>query len=107
MSAVTKKRSVINIILMDKLKYLNLSQQTRDIDLMLDQCWATVYDAGPTLVQHWVDVSCLPGMGMDVPAHTCPEVRTLGLYEHSENILFRLRHFTEIVSENYLNLTKY
>ena len=30
------------------------SQQTRDIDPMLDQCCATVYDAGPTLVQHWV-----------------------------------------------------
>ena len=27
-----------------------------DIDPMLDQSWATVYDAGPTLVQHWVDV---------------------------------------------------
>ena len=90
---------------MDKLKYLNLSQQTRDIDPKLDQCWATVYDAGPTLVQHWGDVSCLPGKGMDVPAYTCPEVRTL--YEHSENILFRLRHFTEIVSENYLDLSKY
>ena len=23
------------------------------------QCWSTVYDAGPTLDQHWVDVSCL------------------------------------------------
>ena len=28
---------------------------------ILNQCWATVYDAGPTLVQNWVDVSCLPG----------------------------------------------
>ena len=53
---------------MDKLKYFNLSQQTQDIDPMLDQCCATVYDAGSTLVQHWVDVSCLPGMGMNVPA---------------------------------------
>ena len=26
---------------------------------MLDQCWSIVYDAGPTLLQHWVDVSCL------------------------------------------------
>ena len=25
------------------------------------QCWATVSDAGPTLVQHWVGVSCLLG----------------------------------------------
>ena len=73
---------------MDKLKYLNLSQKTRDIDPMLDQCWATVYDAGPILVQHWVDGPCLPGKGMDVPAHTRPKISTL--YEHSENILLRL-----------------
>ena len=26
---------------------------------MLDQCWPTVYDVGPTLDQHCVDVSCL------------------------------------------------
>ena len=36
-------------------------QQTRDIQPMLYQCWSTVYDAGPTLVHHWVDVSCLLG----------------------------------------------
>ena len=28
---------------------------------MLNQRWATVYDVGSTLVQHWVDVSCLLG----------------------------------------------
>ena len=38
-----------------------LSQQTRYINPMLAQCWPTVYDAGPTLDQHWVDVSCLLG----------------------------------------------
>ena len=26
---------------------------------MLDQCWPTVYDVGSTLVQHWIDASCL------------------------------------------------
>ena len=36
-----------------------LPQQTRYINPMLVQCWSTVYDAGPTLYQHWVDVSCL------------------------------------------------
>ena len=41
------------------------TQQTRDIDPMLDQYWSTGYDAGPTSVQHWVDVSCLLG----VPAY--------------------------------------
>ena len=31
------------------------SQQTRDIDPMLKQCWATIKDAGPTLVW-WISV---------------------------------------------------
>ena len=26
---------------------------------MLDQCWPTVYDVGPTFVQHWINVLCL------------------------------------------------
>ena len=30
---------------------------------MFDKCWASVVDGGTTLVQHWVDVSCLLGMG--------------------------------------------
>ena len=28
---------------------------------MLIQCWATVNDAGPTVNQHWFNVSCLLG----------------------------------------------
>ena len=28
---------------------------------MLDQCWATVPDAGPALIQHWENGSCLLG----------------------------------------------
>ena len=39
-----------------------VSQKTRDIDPMFDQCWANVVDGGPTLVKHWVDVSCFSGM---------------------------------------------
>ena len=39
-----------------------VSQQARDIDTMLDQCWASVVDGGPTLVKHWVDISCLLGI---------------------------------------------
>ena len=26
---------------------------------MLFECWSTIYDAGPTLKRHWVNVSCL------------------------------------------------
>ena len=28
---------------------------------MLGQCWAAVFDVGPTLTQHWFNVSCLLG----------------------------------------------
>ena len=38
-----------------------LTQQTRDIEAMLGQCWADVVDGGPTLNQHWFNVSCLLG----------------------------------------------
>ena len=38
---------------------LDPSQRARDIYPMLGLCWATVSDAGPTLPQHWVNVSCL------------------------------------------------
>ena len=29
------------------------ANHTRDIHPLLDQCWASVYDAGPTLIQQW------------------------------------------------------
>ena len=40
---------------------LNQSQQTRVIDPMCEQCWASVADAEPTLFTHWVNHSCLLG----------------------------------------------
>ena len=33
-------------------------QQTRYIDPVLDQCWASVVDGGPTLIQTWVNGLC-------------------------------------------------
>ena len=33
--------------------------QTRDVDPLSGYCWPTVYDAGPTIAQYWVTVSCL------------------------------------------------
>ena len=38
-----------------------ISQQTRDNEPMLGQCWADVVDSGPTLNQDWFNVSCLLG----------------------------------------------
>ena len=37
------------------------SQQTRNIQPMLLQCWPIVFDADPTLYRHWLNVSCLLG----------------------------------------------
>ena len=33
-------------------------QRTWDGDPMFFKCWASVYDAGPALKQHWVNASC-------------------------------------------------
>ena len=35
------------------------SQQIRDIDQMLVQCWPTICDAGSASYQHWLNASCL------------------------------------------------
>ena len=51
------KRSFWNITPSD-LYILILSQQTRDTDPILVQCWPAVCDVGPTLNQSWVIVSC-------------------------------------------------
>ena len=42
-----------------------IPQQTRAIDTLLGQCWASVVDDGPALAQHCVDVSCLLGRVLD------------------------------------------
>ena len=38
------------------------SQQARDVDPMLVQCWPTVCNAGPASNQHWFNASCLLGL---------------------------------------------
>ena len=40
-------------------RFLGGTQQTRDIEQMLVQCWPAVYDVGPTFNQHQFNVSCL------------------------------------------------
>ena len=46
------------------------SQLTRDVQPMLVQCWPIVFDACPTLLRHWLNVSCLLGasVGYIAPA---------------------------------------
>ena len=38
------------------------AQQPLDIDPLLGQCWASVADDGPTLIQHWIDALCWRGV---------------------------------------------
>ena len=47
------------------------SRQTRDIEPLLDQYWASVVDGGPTLNQQWLNVSCLVG---------CPQQKSAGCH---------------------------
>ena len=35
---------------------------SQDSHTTMNQCWSTVYDAGPTLNKHWLNVSCLLAM---------------------------------------------
>ena len=39
--------------------FLHLAQQVRNINPILEQCWTSVVDGGPTLVQYWGDEACL------------------------------------------------
>ena len=41
-------------------------QQTPGIHTMLFDCWPTVFDAGPTLKQHWVNDLCLLGICLEL-----------------------------------------
>ena len=42
------------------------AQPTRDVYPMLVQCWNDVVDGGPTLNQHWVNVSRLLGLHLSL-----------------------------------------
>ena len=37
-------------------------QQTEDVHPILVYCWCSVYNAGPTINRHWVNVLCLFGL---------------------------------------------
>ena len=58
-SLYTQKRRHVNTTLFQCWP----AQRRRHVNPMLFQCWPSVYDAGPALKQHWVNVSCLQGSG--------------------------------------------
>ena len=55
------------------------TQQTRDVVLMLGQCWASVVDGGTALAQHRDNVSCLLGsLNNYRPKDRCSIYRPIG-----------------------------
>ena len=44
-----------------------ITQQELVIDLLMDQCWYSFYDAGTALTHQWVNVSCFLGTQLPVP----------------------------------------
>ena len=68
-----------------------ISHQTRDIELMLAYCWASVSDAGPTITRHWFNVSflmayCLLISGWSWLITDLQESETLGLVSRTVQI---------------------
>ena len=45
-----------------------VKEKTQDFDPMFDQCWPSVYDAGPTPTKHWAEALRLSGGSYTPPA---------------------------------------
>ena len=65
-------------------------QQTRDVQPMLVQCWTSVEDDGPTLYQHWLNVSCLLGRDAEAAAAAAGSIilKLTKSHLHSLNVVF-------------------
>ena len=59
---------------------LTITEKTY-IDPMLGYCWPAVSDVGPTLTQHWVNVSCLLGFARVVRVGEHPVFNDLMMTE--------------------------
>ena len=73
---------------------------------MLVQCWATVYDAGPTLNQHRVNVSCLLVTNhlrsKRKNAKMSDQQRITAVFSRLENIMFLFIRITKRYTEMLL-----
>ena len=65
---ITEKNSSIFLNKLKKGYSLDLVKQTVPSKHTLTQCWTTIHDAGPTLAQHWVNVSCQLGSALPTSA---------------------------------------
>ena len=58
-SPVRQSRAVCGVFVPRRFRCGGVQKQSRGVEQVLFQCWASVADAGPTLKQNWFDVECL------------------------------------------------
>ena len=76
------------------------SQQTRGIHPMLFQYWSTVFDAGPTLKQHWANAPCLLPRAFRIAQATLGGLRlrfTISGCPRTRSFLIKSRSIMEIL----------
>ena len=74
------------------------TKQTQDIELILLHCWATVFDAGPKVNQHWSNVSCLLGRNSNNKDTITKTVCTIFGNNNCENLISPFRAATDSYS---------
>ena len=79
-----------------------LTQKTRDVDPVLVQCRASVYDAGPTLNQHRVNASCVLGRHATVHLTLQPIPEAMLLWKQPSSGQFLLTWSMQTLTQELL-----
>ena len=95
-SIISASFSVIFSMILNSLKY---SQQTQGVGPMLDWCWSSVVDDGPTSAQHRVNASCLRGNGPNCRVHI--QANTTHVYNIYTTWDWRLSRWANIIQIFY------
>ena len=67
---------------LDNFLRLVMTQRKRDLNTILAKCWTTVYEAGPVVNEHWLDVA------YNVWSQSCNFLSSLSLRRgHAQSIL--------------------
>ena len=85
-----------------------VSQHERDIHTMLVHCWPSVADGGPTLYQHWVNVSYLLGTALQsqntVHDYFCSkQLLPSGFAQQSICLCYQTRESYHLITANTRN----
>ena len=81
------------------------AQQTRDYEPVLFYCWSTVCDAGPTLKQHWLNISCLLVWNMWLEDWICGKKMMFLYMEPTVRLVVENRKNDWIIKEKFKWIT--